>query len=1054
MLTSAPFKSTPAPSRAGLLAAHLCETLWLATLMVIPLTMNVAGVRTFEAAKLAASAPLAALALCALIAAWIDGAARRPPGILRQPALIAFAGLTACAILSTLASDTPWISVFGDYFRREGLISWLLYATLFASVISLMRERVQLERLIDATLLASVVPCVYALQQVYGYDFFMTAGLAQTRRPGGNLGNPIFLSAYLLLLIPVTIARLLRTPKPWLARLPWLVLLGMQLLTAFLTQSRGPLFGLAAALFLLALTIGAVYRARALVFGAIAGALLLGLGLLALNFMPGVQTLLKDYPLILRFSFTSGASLTANSRIGIWQMGVDAFLHAPWWRQLIGAGPDSAHFAYFTYEPTWVLRIEGYSETIDRLHSELLETTTTFGVLGAVAEAALFSGLVWIAVARIAGLQSTRLAVYYAALCVAGSAGGAAALAWIGNARGLVPIGLGLGLSIAWAAALSAAAWRGLGASRAHEREDSILVAALACALIGFWVESQVGVPTIATRSLVAVFAAVILLLGVKAFDRAAPAATSALITEPAQAPAEPSDLTLKPAPVKPGKSSKRGKAGKSQAAGARLDSRANTKNAAQAATMRPQTMAGWFTGLALIIITSAFFPPLSGQVIHAPSPQRLHLIIVPYFALLLAGAAVAFYEFRRLNKPLLDALTHFLIWMALPWFTFIVIYAQIGSRITGAPDALVGERINNLLLLEFAAGSVSALWFGLSLYWGDSRRASAQPSKPLATGALVAGLGLAVATYWGAMLDIRADSYAKLGGWALGQGRADASTAFHKTAAELVPNERRFTGTYAARLIEQAAANLRFLQTQPALAPKVLEQLALAEDSIKRAVAVAPGDPWTTFAHANVNQFWALGILERYLPAGERARRIGAAREYFELARKQFPAHPWILRNWAQMEFDLGNRAAAYARFDAMEALDPLNVSAFSERLRFTSAYGDHTIAIAALRKGVAAQPPGSPSAREIKNMLAQYFNQINQPQQALNVYLELIEADPNDASAVYNAALLYERAGQKALALGNVQVALARLANLPRSPQTDADRKKLEEVAARLAR
>ena len=1028
---SAPlFTFSPAlPSRAGLLASHLTEVLWLGMLVLIPLTMNVAGTRTFEAAKLAAAAPLAALALCALIAAWLEGAARLPPGITRQPALIGFAALIGSAILSAALSDTPWIAFFGDYFRREGLVSWLMYAVLFAGLLSLMRSRIQLERLIDGLLLTSVVPCIYALQQRYGYDFFMTAGLAggtAISRPGANLGNPIFLSAYLLLLIPLTIARLLATPRPWRLRMPWLLLLGLQLFSALLTQSRGPLLGLAAALFLFALLAGAAYRSRLLVFGGVGIVVSLGLALAALNFAPVVQQFANDYPLLQRFSFTSGTSFSANSRIGIWQTGVDAFLQAPWWRQLIGAGPDAAHFSYFPHLPVWVIRIEGLSETIDRLHSEWIETAMTLGILGALAEAVWFSGAVWLAVRRIARAGGLKIGLLYAAACCLASIGTGAALTSFGGARGLFPVGLGLGLALAWSAALAYAAWQGLksaDAANQSDRADSILLIALVCALIGFWIESQVGVPTIASRSLATVFSAVILLLGANVFIL------------PQEPPAPPAVA----------------------AAGAKNSRKNSGKRPAAAPSPRPlipQSVAGWLCGLALIVITSAYFPPLSGQVIHAPSPQRLNFIIVPLLGLVAVGAVFAVYEMGRIKKPLIDTLTNFLVWVAVPWFIFILLYAQFGGRITGATDANVGERINGLLGLEFGAGLALCGVFALSLYWGDARRATARASNPLAVAALMAGVALAGVAYWGAMLDVRADSYAKLGAWALSRGRPAAATEFQRSAAELLANERRFSGTYAARLVEQASGELRTLPSQPAQAPKILELLAIAETNIKHAVAIAPGDPWTTFAYANVNQFLALGVLEPYQPKGERERRAKLAREYFALAHQQYPAHPWILRNWAQLEFDLGNRAAAYAKFDQMEALDSSNAAAYTERLRFTQAFGDHGVATLALRKGIDAQVPRSESARALRNTLAGYFNQIGQPVQALNIFMEAIAADPDDFAAVGSAAEQYERSGQKIVALGNVQAALARISTLPHTPKLEADQKKLEALAARLAR
>ena len=95
------------PSRAGLLATHLAEASWLGLLIAVPLVMNVAGARTFEAAKLAAAAPIAALMLFALIAATVERQARLPVTLQRQPAVWAFAALIGCAITATACSESP-----------------------------------------------------------------------------------------------------------------------------------------------------------------------------------------------------------------------------------------------------------------------------------------------------------------------------------------------------------------------------------------------------------------------------------------------------------------------------------------------------------------------------------------------------------------------------------------------------------------------------------------------------------------------------------------------------------------------------------------------------------------------------------------------------------------------------------------------------------------------------------------------------------------------------------------------------------------------------------
>ena len=1089
-------------SPAGRLATHLAESAWLGLLLIVPLVMNVAGARTFEAAKLAAAAPVAAILLFALIAALIEPQARLPLPT-RRPAAWhtagwAFIALIGSAIAATALSDSPWIAFFGDYFRREGLVSWLIYAITFAAILLLLRQRHQLERLIDTLLLASVIPCVYALQQRYGFDFFSTAGLTDATRgsrPGSNLGNPTFLSAWLLLVIPVTIARLFNSPGSLAARTPWLLLLGMQLFAAILTQSRGPVLSLIATLFLLAVLLGGLLNRRGLILAAAGIAAVTAAGLLLLNLTPDLQGLVKNTPLQ-RFVFTGGQDFSSNSRIGIWGTGIDAFLHQPLWRQLIGSGPDATHFNYFPHMPAWVLRIEGLTETIDRLHSESLESVMTLGLAGLAAQLVLLSALVWLAVTRLGRLarldrvRGYTAAAVFALVCALALLGGSFGLMTAGGSRGLFAIGGGLGIAVAWSAALLWAAWRSASARGSDtaagapggaslSRADAVLLAALACALIGSWIEVQVGVPTISTRLTGAVYAALILLIGLDVFAATPAAMTAAAAGSTATTPGTAAaDGTARGSGVAAAAGNTAGSTPVTAVAQAAAKTAAARKpkrvkpaaaqaaaRAAQLTRASPATMAGWSTGLALMAATAAYFPPLSGNVIYPPSPQRLHLIIVPLLALLGAGGVVAWIEARRTGAAAMDALTRFLVWSVLPWFAFLLVYAQIGSAIRGAGDALVGERINALLLFAFGAYPLAVLALGLAWYRSGRKQHGGQHgantqgtgiesarSHPLALAALVLSVVAGAATYWIAMLDVRADTYAKLANWAQNQQRSDANASFLRTAVELMPLERRFSGSYAARLTEQAAKDLGALPSNPALAPAILARLAQAEKLLAQSYAVAPRDPWVTFAYANVHQFQGLSQLATYQAKGERERHIALARRYFGEARAQFPNHPWILRNFAQLEIDAGDRPAAYAKFDQMEQLDPQNTGIYTERLRFTRAFGDHAVAIAALRRGIAAQPAGSDGATALTLELARYFQQSGQPGQALAVWQELLRSQPDQFGAAADVAETHALMGQRELALGNAQATLARIATVPRSAASDAAKARLDAVAARL--
>ncbi len=187
--------STDSPagrSRAGLFSLTCAEALWLAILLALPLVMNVSLVRTFEASKLGAVAPLAALGLAVLAAGALSGGYAGMRKMLLGAPVLCFAGLMLTAIVATAASETPWVAFFGDYFRREGLISWLTYGVLFGTLLLALRRRAQLERIVDVLLLSTVVPCVYAVMQRYGWDFFhpRAAGGHRRRTPRRHHGQP------------------------------------------------------------------------------------------------------------------------------------------------------------------------------------------------------------------------------------------------------------------------------------------------------------------------------------------------------------------------------------------------------------------------------------------------------------------------------------------------------------------------------------------------------------------------------------------------------------------------------------------------------------------------------------------------------------------------------------------------------------------------------------------------------------------------------------------------------------------------------------------------
>jgi O-antigen ligase/tetratricopeptide (TPR) repeat protein len=1041
---------------AGRLGASLAEATWLAILLCLPLVMNVNVSRSFEAAKLMAVAPLAVLCLAGLIAVWTARAA--PPSrtlYLSGPALAMFA-FTALAILSTAASETPWIAFFGDYFRREGLALWLLCAIVFTAVLTVARDAEQRERIIDVLLLSTVMPCVYAVMQRYGYDIFLTQGLqvgTAGARPGGTMGNPTFLASLLLLIIPATFVRTLTAGSSAAARAPWLLLLGLQMFAALLTQSRGPLLGLGLALFILLLLLGARARARALVAGAFAVAALGAAALALINFVPALAQATAGTPLQ-RFVFTS-SDQTVDSRLGIWQAGVDSFLHAPLKRQLIGYGPDAASFNYFNWMPANAQRNEGYTETIDKLHNEVLESLLSFGLLGLIAQILLASSLVWMAAQRLLpptgearGAGRVPAWAAFGALVTSGLALGALAAGLAGGSRSLVPVGAGIGAGVAWTVFLAWRAWRHVRAPAAGvaadpPRADGLLIAALISALIGSWMEVQVGVPTIATRAVAALYAALLVLTAHSAWRATAKAAT----TTPAPVPA------------------------------LRKGRKAAAAPAAQATPSAPSwtPILGWAAGLALVIGIADFFPALSGASMLAPGLHQVGLVAWPQLLTLLAALGMALHAAHRLGDAPGGALTRFVLWCAAPLVLFCIVYAKLGAAIDNAPIEQLRERIAALTDWAFAAYALIALALALVLWRRDrgldgagSAGGEAGASEAAGSGrgaaisgrsgpvaacvVLLAGLGLAVAGAAWVRDDYRADVGAKLGAWAQGQGRSDMAAQFLLEARQIMPRERRFAGAYAARMIESASQDAQGATREPAVAAVMLNKLRNAQQALAEAHAQVPRDPWITFALANAHQFMALKLLSNIQAPPVRKAEADEARKYLKLAHEQFPGHPWILRNWAQLEYDQGNRALAFEKLKEMEAVDPRNLGAYGEWIKFARMDNNPGVALAAARRGLEVLPRESDEAAQLLQELVNIPLQNGRLGEAISGALEYTAAQPMRIRAWLMLADLYAQAGYNDLAIANAQSAIERFAQANKTGQVAQDYTALQQIVSRL--
>ncbi|MBI2940939.1 MAG: O-antigen ligase family protein, partial [Chloroflexi bacterium] len=197
-------------TRLALFAERLLEAGWLAAAIAVPLYFDVYTSRVFEPDKIILLRCIVLVMLVAQALRLAEARAtgeRLTSGVPRGLYLTTLA-LLAANLLATVTSLSPLTSLWGSYNRLQGLYTLATYVALFFTVAANLRTRAQLDRLIRVALLTSLPIAIYGIVQHFRLDPLPWGGDV-TFRVSSTLGNPIFLAAYLIMVVPWTIGRLI-----------------------------------------------------------------------------------------------------------------------------------------------------------------------------------------------------------------------------------------------------------------------------------------------------------------------------------------------------------------------------------------------------------------------------------------------------------------------------------------------------------------------------------------------------------------------------------------------------------------------------------------------------------------------------------------------------------------------------------------------------------------------------------------------------------------------------------------------------------------------------
>jgi cyclophilin family peptidyl-prolyl cis-trans isomerase/tetratricopeptide (TPR) repeat protein len=663
-------------TRLSLFCDKVIEAGWLTALVIVPLFFDIYSQRVFEPDKISllrsVALVMSAAWLLRVLEDWRSGRPRPSPlipgemGFLRRlvktPMVLPTLLVVLVYLLSTMLSVDRVVSFLGSYQRLQGTYTTLSYVVIFFLVLEGLRTRRQLDRIVTTAIVVSFPIAMYGLVQHFGLDPLPWGGNVTTR-VASNMGNPIFVAGYLIMIVPFTASRLLANWKTtagdfdwrdgllglasflllaaalvaamfgrqlaggtWLGWAALLLGLGLQvpiyllisperrnsvlsiclpltfaslvamawvqeiifppaaggeapihlwlglaaavvfvlamvalayylrrpvasllLLAAYFivlvaqvvcilyTQSRGPLLGLLAAVYVYLAELGLIRgRVRWLSWATIAIALLAVAWLVVFNVAVDVPLVerLREAPYVGRLGkVLQTEEGTGKVRVLIWQGVVEMVSpHTPLQtpdgkpdalnavRPLFGYGPESMYVAYNRFYPPDLAHYEKRNASPDRSHNETFDALAQTGIVGLLAYTVLFASVFYYALTWLELVRQRWQKWTFLGLWVGGGLLGAL-LAWLW--RGPVYLGVGIpfgevaGLAIYLIVVIVAAAVRHA-FGRISAGPQALLLLALLSALLAHFVEIHFGIAIASTRYYFWLYTALLVVVGIR----------------------------------------------------------------------------------------------------------------------------------------------------------------------------------------------------------------------------------------------------------------------------------------------------------------------------------------------------------------------------------------------------------------------------------------------------------------------------------------------------------------------------------------------------------
>ena len=544
------------PTKLSRYCLGIMEAAWLAAVSIIPIFFNIYSSRIFEPDKITILRSLALLTLAAWIVKLVEEGGTKwkenkgNSSIIKYLWSFPLIGPVICLVivylLATIFSVTPSISLFGSYQRLQGTYTTFSYIIIFISLVANLRTKNQINRLITTVILASLPVSLYGLLQRYQIDPIPWGGNV-SRRIASNMGNSIFVAAYLIMVVPLTLGKMIgafrdiiandgqaeessiKTAKQIIKATLYVFIASLELIAIYMSGSRGPLLGLMVAVYFMVLLFSIYWQKRWLTYTGI-GVAVIGVVFLAIfNIRNGPLESLKSSPAIGRFGLLlDPESNSALVRQYIWEGTVKLVgIHEPLkfpdgssdpfnlLRPIIGYGPEAMYVAYNQFYQPELGQVEKRNASPDRAHNETWDSIVITGLAGLLVYLSIFGslffhGLQW------QGLIKTTRERYFFFICLIGGGITGSFVLFILKGAEFLGVGLPFGMIIGVIGYLTVyALFFSINRSIGQNNNPFIpLIIVLISAIAGHFVEINFGIAIAATRTLFWTYAGVMLVVG------------------------------------------------------------------------------------------------------------------------------------------------------------------------------------------------------------------------------------------------------------------------------------------------------------------------------------------------------------------------------------------------------------------------------------------------------------------------------------------------------------------------------------------------------------